>query len=42
MGLVSWSKIRLFFPKVDKNIDGNFENNEFFGVGLDGRYEMTG
>lgn len=34
--------IRLFFPKVDKNIDGNFENNEFLGVGLDGRYEMTG
>ena len=33
-------------PKIKgkriKPKDGNFENNEFLGVGLDGRYEMTG
>jgi len=34
--------IGLFFPKVDKNIEGNFENNEFLGVGVDLGYEKTG
>ena len=34
--------IDLFFPKVDKNIDENFVNNEFVDFKLDGEYEMTG
>ena len=34
--------IGLFFPKVDKNIDGDFENNEFLGFGLGGGYEKAG
>ncbi len=28
--------ISMFFPKVIKNIEGNFGNNEFLGFGLDG------
>ena len=34
--------IGLFFPKVNKSIDGNFVNNEFEVFLLDGGYEMTG
>ncbi len=34
--------IGLFFPKVDKSIDGDFVNNEFEGFLLDNGYEMTG
>jgi hypothetical protein len=34
--------ISMFFPKVDINIDGSFENNEFMGFGLGGGYDMTG
>ncbi len=32
----------LFFPKVDKSIDVDFENNEFLGFGLAGGYDLTG
>jgi hypothetical protein len=34
--------IGLFFPKVDKNIYGDFENNEFLGFGLAGGYDLSG
>ena len=34
--------ISMFFPKVDKTIDGDFENDEFLGFGLAGRFDMTG
>lgn len=34
--------IGLFFPKVDKNTDMDFKNNEFLGLGLDGGYGMSG
>ncbi|MEA2028780.1 MAG: transposase, partial [Campylobacterota bacterium] len=34
--------IGLFFPKVDKNIEGDCVNNEFLGVELDGEYDLTG
>jgi len=32
----------MFFPKVDKNINENFENNVFWEFGLDGEYKMIG
>ncbi len=34
--------ISMFFPKVDKNIDGDFENNDFLGFSLIEGHEMTG
>lgn len=34
--------IGMFFPKVDKNIESNFINNEFWGFDLEGGYEMSG
>ena len=34
--------ISMFFPKVDKTIDGDFENDEFLGFGLARRFDMTG
>ena len=34
--------IGLFFPKVDKNIEENSVNNEFWGIGLNGGYQGTG
>ncbi len=34
--------IGLFLPKVDKNIDDNSANNEFWEVELGGEYDLTG
>lgn len=35
-------RISMFFPKVDKKIEGNFVNNEFSGIGLGIGYEKSG
>ena len=34
--------ISMFFPKVHKNIEEDWVNNEFLGFELDGEYDLTG
>ena len=41
-GVFSTLHIGLFFPKVDKNIDGDFKDDVFLGFGLGKGYGMSG